>query len=144
MTSADIKTRSDRYLFPVYTRAPLALVRGCGTRVWDADGREYLDFFSSTVVTVLGHCHPAVLRAIEAQARRIWHVSNLHYCEPQALLAERSVIERWNSWFKGHSKVSMLPYHVRRLRRVRRWIDLKLMVFFTHQYLVRHDLRAVA
>ena len=62
----------------------------------------------------------------------------------QTLLTERSVIERWNSWFKGHGKVSMLPYHVRRLLRVRRWIDLKLMVFFTHQYLVRHDLRAVA
>lgn len=91
MTTSDIKNRSDRYLFPVYTRAPLALVRGDGTRVWDADGREYLDFFSSTVVTVLGHCHPEVLRAIEAQARRIWHVSNLHYCEPQALLAERLV-----------------------------------------------------
>jgi len=62
----------------------------------------------------------------------------------QALLAERSIIERWNSWFKGHSKVSMLPYHVRGLRRVRRWIDLKLMVFFTHQYLLRHDLSEVA
>jgi predicted acetylornithine/succinylornithine family transaminase len=91
MTSADIIASSDRYLFRVYPRAPLALVRGEGTRVWDADGRAYLDFFSSTVVTALGHCHPAVVRALEEQAHRIWHVSNLHYSEPQARLAERLV-----------------------------------------------------
>lgn len=56
------------------------------------------------------------------------------------LLRERSTIERWNSWFKGNSNVSMLPYHVRRLSRVRRWIDLKLAVFFVHQYLLQQDL----
>jgi len=91
MTSAEIISLSDRYLFPVYARVPLALVRGQGARVWDADGRSYLDFFSSTVVTALGHCHPAVVRAIETQAHRILHVSNLHYCEPQARLAEHLV-----------------------------------------------------
>ncbi len=91
MTSAEIISLSDRYLFPIYARAPLALVRGEGTRVWDADGRCYLDFFSSTVVTALGHAHPAVVHAIEEQARRILHVSNLHYCEPQARLAEQLV-----------------------------------------------------
>lgn len=48
---------------------------------------------------------------------------------------ERTVIERWNSWFKGFARVSMLPHHVRRLRRVRLWIDLKLAVFFVHQRL---------
>jgi predicted acetylornithine/succinylornithine family transaminase len=91
MTSAEIIALADRYLVPTYARAPLALVRGDGTRVWDADGREYLDFFSSTVVTNLGHQHPAVVRAIERQAHQILHVSNLHYCEPQARLAERLV-----------------------------------------------------
>ena len=55
MTSADIRTRSDRYLFPVYARARLALVRGEGTRVWDADGREYLDGNSSLWCNVHGH-----------------------------------------------------------------------------------------
>ena len=89
MTNAEIIALAERYLFPTYARAPLALVGGEGTRVWDADGRRYLDFFSSTVVTCLGHQHPAIVRAIEAQARRILHVSNLHYCEPQARLAER-------------------------------------------------------
>jgi predicted acetylornithine/succinylornithine family transaminase len=91
MTSAEIIALADRYLFPTYARAPLALVRGEGARVWDADGRSYLDFFSSTVVTNLGHRHPAILRAIAEQAERILHVSNLHYCEPQARLAEQLV-----------------------------------------------------
>ncbi len=91
MNTAEIKSISDQYLFPTYTRAPLALVRGEGTKVWDADGREYLDFFSSTVVTVVGHCHPALVAAVEEQARKLFHVSNLHYCEPQALLAQRLV-----------------------------------------------------
>jgi predicted acetylornithine/succinylornithine family transaminase len=91
MTNAEIIAAADRYLFPTYARAPLALVRGEGTRVWDADGRVYLDFFSSTVVTNLGHRHPAIVRAITEQAERILHVSNLHYCEPQARLAEKLV-----------------------------------------------------
>jgi len=91
MTNAEIIALADRYLFPTYARAPLALVRGAGARVWDADGRAYLDCFSSTVVTNLGHQHPAITRAIETQARLILQVSNLHYSEPQARLAERLV-----------------------------------------------------
>ena len=55
--------------------------------------------------------------------------------EGKAAIGHRSVVERWNSWFKGNSLVSMLPYHVRHLPRVRRWVDLKLMVFFVHQWL---------
>ena len=89
MTSAEIIALADRYLFPTYARAPLALVRGEGSRVWDADGQAYLDFFSSTVVTNLGHRHPAIVRALAEQAERILQVSNLHYCEPQARLAEK-------------------------------------------------------
>jgi len=91
MNNAEIKAISDQYLFSTYVRAPLAIVRGEGTRVWDADGREYLDFFSSTVVTALGHCHPALVAALEKQAHQIFHVSNLHYCEPQALFARQLV-----------------------------------------------------
>ena len=88
MTNAEIIALNDRYLFPTYARAPIALVRGQGCRVWDADGTEYLDFFSSTVVTALGHSHPAVTQAIVEQAHKILHVSNLHHSEPQAILAE--------------------------------------------------------
>ncbi|MFN8625740.1 MAG: aspartate aminotransferase family protein [Candidatus Binatia bacterium] len=88
MTNEDIIALNTRYLFPLYARAPIALVRGHGCRVWDADGKEYLDFFASTVVVALGHAHPSVTRAIVDQAHRILHVSNLHHSEPQAVLAE--------------------------------------------------------
>lgn len=64
--------------------------------------------------------------------------------EGQKLLNKRSVIERWNSWFKGTSNVSRLPYHVRRLKRVRCWIDLKLAVFFVRQHLIHQGLATVA
>jgi predicted acetylornithine/succinylornithine family transaminase len=89
MTNKDIIALNERYLFPTYVRAPVAFVRGDGCRVWDADGREFLDFFSSTVVTALGHAHPALTRALTEQAARILHVSNLHHSAPQALLAEQ-------------------------------------------------------
>jgi len=63
---------------------------------------------------------------------------------PQAkkIMSKRGVIERWNSWFKGRSGVSMLPYQVRGLRRVRLWINLKLVLFFAHQYLSQQGLRS--
>ena len=70
--------------------------------------------------------------------------SMLQTAEGQRLLQRRSVVERWYSLFKGSSRIGMLPYHVRRLQRVRRWVDLKLMVFFVHQYLVHKGLYAVA
>jgi len=88
MTNNEIIALNQRYTFPIYARAPLALVRGQGCRVWDADGKEYLDFFASTVVTALGHAHPRITRAIVEQAEKILHVSNLHHSEPQAILAE--------------------------------------------------------
>lgn len=88
MTTSDIIGIADRHLMPTYARAPVAFVRGEGARLWDADGREYLDFFSCLAVTNLGHAPRAVVTAITAQASRLLHVSNLHYCEPQARLAE--------------------------------------------------------
>ncbi|HVN87876.1 MAG TPA: aspartate aminotransferase family protein [Candidatus Binatia bacterium] len=91
MTNRDIIDLGGRYLFQIYPRAPLAIVRGKGCRVWDADGKEYLDFFGSTVVVNLGHCHPAITRALTEQANTILHVSNLHHSVPQAQLAERLV-----------------------------------------------------
>jgi len=91
MTNRDIIDLGGKYLFQIYPRAPLALVRGKGCRVWDADGKEYLDFFASTVVVNLGHCHPNVTRAITEQANTLLHVSNLHHSAPQAELAQRLV-----------------------------------------------------
>ena len=78
----------DKYLMKTYGRLQMALVRGSGARVWDADGREYLDFVGGLAVNALGHCHPAVTRAIADQAETLMHVSNLYYIEPQVKLAQ--------------------------------------------------------
>ncbi|MGW0538367.1 acetylornithine transaminase [Streptomyces sp. NPDC003032] len=67
----------------------LALVRGEGTRVWDADGREYLDLLGGIAVNALGHAHPAVVQAVTHQVAALGHVSNLFVSEPTVALAER-------------------------------------------------------
>ena len=79
-------TRLER-LLPTYARADLTIVRGDGCRVWDSDGREYLDFGGGIAVVSLGHCHPAPLAAAHAQLERLWHVSNLYRTEPAEQLA---------------------------------------------------------
>jgi predicted acetylornithine/succinylornithine family transaminase len=79
----------DRYLMRTYRRAPVDFVRGEGPFLWDADGKEYLDFLTGISVCSLGHCHPAVVEAVREQAGRLMHVSNLFYTEPMARLAER-------------------------------------------------------
>jgi predicted acetylornithine/succinylornithine family transaminase len=70
-----------------YKRQPIALVEGKGVSVKDADGKEYLDFVGGIAVCSLGHCHPAVVKAISEQAEKLMHVSNLYYIQPQAELA---------------------------------------------------------
>jgi predicted acetylornithine/succinylornithine family transaminase len=72
-----------------YARQPVEFVRGEGTRLWDADGNEYLDFLSGISVTQLGHCHPRVVEAVREQAGRLDHVGNLFYTEPAMRLAQR-------------------------------------------------------
>jgi acetylornithine/N-succinyldiaminopimelate aminotransferase len=88
MSSHDVITRSDQHLMTTYARAPVAFVRGDGARLWDAEGKEYLDLFACLAVTNLGHAPRAIADAIQAQTAKLFHVSNLHYCEPQARLAE--------------------------------------------------------
>ncbi len=78
---------SDRYHVPTYSRAPICLVRGQGVRVWDSDGREYLDFTAGIGVVGLGHCHPRVTGAIQEAAGTLIHVSNLFHTAPQTHLA---------------------------------------------------------
>ncbi|MGA5417924.1 acetylornithine transaminase [Streptomyces pseudogriseolus] len=72
-----------------YGAPRLPLVKGRGTRVWDAEGNEYLDFVGGIAVNALGHAHPAVVRAVSEQAASLGHVSNLFAAEPTARLAER-------------------------------------------------------
>jgi acetylornithine/N-succinyldiaminopimelate aminotransferase len=88
MTTAEILALDRAHEFEVYARYPVAFVRGQGCRLWDADGKEYLDLFSGLAVTSLGHCHPAIVRAVQEQAAMLLHVSNLYYHEPQARLAD--------------------------------------------------------
>ncbi len=76
------------YLVPCYTKTPLVLQRGQGTRVWDTHGDEYLDFFPGWAVSGLGHCHKRVTEAIKRQTEQLMHVSNNYYHEGQGRLAE--------------------------------------------------------
>ena len=93
MKNRDVVKLTDQYVAQTYARYPIALVRGKGTRVWDADGKEYLDFLAGIAVNSLGHCHPAVVRAIQQQARKLLHVSNLYHIAPQSELARELGVE---------------------------------------------------
>ncbi len=88
MDTEQIKSLNDQHIINTYGARKLALTRGEGVRLWDADGKEYLDCFSGIAVCNLGHCHPAVTQAVCAQAATLVHVSNLYYIEPQVQLAE--------------------------------------------------------
>lgn len=88
MNTKEIIKLGDKYLMRNYGRIPLAPVKGDGVRLWDADGREYLDFVSGIAVNALGHCNLAVVEAICEQAGKLIHCSNLYYIESQALLAK--------------------------------------------------------
>lgn len=87
-----------RYLFQNYGRQPIVLERGEGTRAWDTEGREYLDFVGGLAVNVLGHAHPAVAAAVTEQSKTLIHTSNLFYTKPMIelakLLVENSCLDR--------------------------------------------------
>ena len=87
----DIIALFDKYVIPTYARYPLVFVRGQGARVWDADGKEYLDFGAGIAVDVLGHASPVVSAALAKQSATLVHTSNLYYTEPQGLLAKKLV-----------------------------------------------------
>ena len=79
----------DRYVVANYGRLPVVIVRGQGSRIWDTEGREYLDLFSGWAVTALGHCHPKLVAAIKEQAETLIYTANVpFYTQPQARLAQ--------------------------------------------------------
>ena len=80
--------RAQAVLTPNYRQAPVVLVRGEGSRVWDADGNEYLDCIAGIATVALGHCNPVLVRALDEQARTLWHVSNLFFTPRAIELAE--------------------------------------------------------
>ncbi|HIU10842.1 MAG TPA: acetylornithine transaminase [Candidatus Avidehalobacter gallistercoris] len=91
MNNVDIKKTGEKYCMNVFNRLPIAMVRGEGSYVFDADGNKYLDFVAGIAVNVLGHAHPAVAQAISEQAHQLIHASNLYWLEPQVQLAQQLV-----------------------------------------------------
>ncbi|MFM1918702.1 MAG: ArgD: acetylornithine aminotransferase [Candidatus Hydrogenedentota bacterium] len=83
-----LQHRNDAHVLNTYGARRLAFGRGEGVRLWDVEGREYLDFFSGIAVNGLGYAHPAVTRAIQEQAAKLLHTSNYYYIESQIALAE--------------------------------------------------------
>ncbi|NIY69732.1 acetylornithine transaminase [Streptomyces malaysiensis] len=89
MSNAELKRRWQGALMDNYGTPRIPLTHGEGTKVWDADGKEYLDFVGGIAVNSLGHAHPAVVRAVSHQVATLGHVSNLFVAEPPVALAER-------------------------------------------------------
>ena len=85
----DLYQRAQAVLFQNYRTQPIALVRGEGTYVWDADGKRYLDFIGGIATVSVGHANPRVREALVEQAKLLWHASNLYVTEPQIRLAEK-------------------------------------------------------
>ncbi len=88
-TNADIADRASSVLVGNYARQPIALVRGEGCWLYDAEDKRYLDLMGGIATAVLGHANPKLRAALEAQAAKLWHVSNFYTTEPQIRLAER-------------------------------------------------------
>ncbi len=89
LSAEDLIQEGTHLLINTYARYPILLVRGEGAKVWDSSGREYLDFVAGIAVCNLGHCHPKMVQALEEQARKLIHCSNLYYTGPQVELARR-------------------------------------------------------
>ncbi|MDL1970643.1 MAG: acetylornithine transaminase [Candidatus Desulfofervidaceae bacterium] len=80
--------KDKKYIMGTYARYPVIVTKAKGYKVWDVRGKEYIDLFAGISVCNLGHCHPEVIKAVEAQIYRLFHISNLYYTIPQIELAE--------------------------------------------------------
>lgn len=89
MKLSELQELEARWVMQTYARAPVELVRGEGARVWDSDGKEYLDFLAGISVCSVGHCHPAVVDAVREQVGTLTHTSNLYLTEGGVRLAQR-------------------------------------------------------
>lgn len=87
MPTEELKDDAAAYLMQTYSRHPISIARGRGAKVYDLEGREYIDFVGGIAVNVLGHGHPDLVQAIQRQAAQLIHTSNLYYTEPQVRLA---------------------------------------------------------
>jgi acetylornithine/N-succinyldiaminopimelate aminotransferase len=89
MKLAELQELERRWVMQIYRRAPVEFVRGEGARLWDSEGREYLDFLAGISVCSVGHCHPAVVDAVRDQVGTLTHTSNLYLTEAGVRLARR-------------------------------------------------------
>ncbi|MFY2737669.1 aspartate aminotransferase family protein [Pseudocitrobacter faecalis] len=81
----------DQVILPIYAPAEFIPVKGKGSRVWDQQGKEYVDFAGGIAVTALGHCHPALVEALKSQGETLWHTSNVFTNEPALRLGQKLV-----------------------------------------------------
>ncbi len=88
MTTAQVLADGQKYVMNTYGRLPMVIDRGEGCYVWDLDGNRYLDLVAGIAVNSLGHCHPAVTKAIQEQSEKLLHCSNLYWIENQVALAK--------------------------------------------------------
>lgn len=88
MGEKEIMASANEYIMNTYKRFPIVLVKGSGVKVWDVNGKEYLDFAAGIAVCSLGHSHPQIIAAVKEQIEKLTHVSNLYYTEPQIQLAK--------------------------------------------------------
>ncbi len=88
MNNQTVMRLDKKYVMHTYSRIPIAIERGEGVRVWDSDGKEYLDFISGIGVNAVGHCHPEIVKAMESQLKKLLHCSNLYHINLQTKLAE--------------------------------------------------------
>jgi acetylornithine/N-succinyldiaminopimelate aminotransferase len=88
MSNSEIATKGINYVMNTYSRLPIAFAKGEGSYLWDMDGKKYLDFLSGIAVNCLGYNHPVLTKAIEEQAERVIHTSNLYWIKQQVDIAE--------------------------------------------------------
>lgn len=93
MTNDEINKKGQQYVMNTYGRFPIAPIKGQGSFLWDADGKQYLDFVGGIAVCIFGHCNPELVKALEEQSRQLWHVSNLYWIQPQVEAAQKLVEE---------------------------------------------------
>ncbi|MFA5863457.1 MAG: aspartate aminotransferase family protein [Phycisphaerae bacterium] len=88
MITSEVVDQFEKYVIGNYNRLPVVIVKGEGSRMWDLDGKEYLDMFPGWAVSGLGHCHPKVTQALQKQAAELIHIDNTFYNIPQGRLAQ--------------------------------------------------------
>lgn len=79
----------DQVMLPIFSPAEFIPVKGEGSRVWDQQGKEYIDFAGGIAVLALGHCHPSLVSAVREQSEKLWHVSNIFTNEQALKLAQK-------------------------------------------------------